>query len=140
MMTYLARDDNGKVGVRGEDNKPVKRTKEEFPWSYDGFVTWLSPSQLDGEEQPHNSIYTDRLRMWDKKKLKKLRLKHFGEESDYWSDFEPKDIEAFLRDWCDDSGLTLEMIMQYCNVATGYPLWCLIFNYGEKNDKEANAS
>ena len=131
MEMYYVQDKDGRVGALGADGEPVKRSKEEYPWSYDGFVIWCSGSP-SSQKGTNHSIYTDRLHMWDKKKLKKLQLKYFGKESDYWSEFEPDKIEDFLQDWCEDPDLKLERIVQYCNLATGYPLWCLGFTPGDE--------
>jgi hypothetical protein len=110
-------------GMIDEFDKPIKKTPSKYPYSYDGYITHRA-----GENKEANgTIYTDRLNMWDHKKCHELKQKHFGNQSDYWSDFSPDQIEAFLRDWCDDQELKLIFVMQYCNVSNGYPLWRLEF-------------
>lgn len=104
---------------RDEHGRPVERTPDKYPYSYDGYVTWRG-----GENSEVNStIYSDRLSQWDYDKCKNLKLKYFGKTGDWWSSFDPKQIEAFLREWCEDPELKLIFIMQYCNASSGYPVW-----------------
>lgn len=110
-------------GYRDEHGKPIKRTPITHPYSYDGFVTY----KVHDDTEANNTIYTDRLLQWDWDKHNELCKKHFGNEGQYWSERSPDKIEAFLRDWCDDPELILVRVMQYCNQATGYPLWRLDF-------------
>lgn len=109
------------VGAVDEYGNPVKRTKAEYPYSYDGFVTWRG-----GENSEITStIYSDRLRMWDKEKreLDGLLEKHFGGTGDYWFNRSPEAIEAFFRDYLKKPELKLILVMEYCNWSNGYPLW-----------------
>jgi hypothetical protein len=103
-----------------EYGKPVERTKEEYPYSYDGFVVWRG-----GENGEANStIYSDLLRRWDKNGvLDTLLKKHFGNTGDYWDNREPGAIEAFLKDYLGKNNLRLIFVMEYCNMSNGYPLW-----------------
>jgi hypothetical protein len=117
---YIVVGEHGPTRV-DEHGNPVERTKEEYPYSYDGFVTWRG-----GENSEANStVYSDRLRLWDrgKGKLDALLEKHFGDSSDHWFDRSPEAVEAFFQDYLNKPGLKLIFIMEYCNQATGYPLW-----------------
>jgi hypothetical protein len=105
-----------------EHGNPVERTKEMYPYSYDGFVIWRT------EGKANDTIYSDRLLQWDFAKHDRLCMKHFGNKGQYWSDRPPEKIEAFLRDWCDNPKLKLIFIMQYCNVSSGFPCWRFDFN------------
>lgn len=102
-----------------ENGNPVERTPQTHPYSYDGFVNWKT------DEKANSCIYTDRLLMWDFDKHDRLCQKHFGNEGQYWNDREPKLIEAFLQDWCDNPDIKLVMVMQHCNLSNGYPVWSL---------------
>jgi hypothetical protein len=108
------------------DSKPIK-TKQSHPYSYDPIVLY------EGNPAPENTepgtIYTDRLLQWDYDKHNALCTKHFGNEGQWWDQREPADIEAFLRDWCNDADLILVKVVEYCNVSTGFPTWQL--NYAK---------
>jgi hypothetical protein len=115
-MNYIA-----KYGLIDRDGAPVKKTKASHPYSYDGFVQWRGGdnSEVTG------SVYTDRLYQFDYKKYNELCIKHFGNEGDYWGNRNPKRIEEFLRDWFEKPELEIVLISEYCNQATGYPVWLL---------------
>lgn len=101
-------------GQFDEFNQPVKRSKFEYPYSYDGFVIWRG-----GENNECNgTIYSDRLLQWDRNKYNELSKKHFGNEAHIWFNRDPEKIEAFLRDWTNDQNLRLILVMEYCNVST----------------------
>lgn len=106
-----------------EFDRPVKRRKQEYPYSYDGFVTYRN-----GENKEINhTIYSDRI-LHDPK-YDKLSLKHFGDEGQMFFNRKPKAIEDFLKDFCDAPNLKLILVMEYCNVSNGYPLWRFDFKY-----------
>ena len=110
-------------GYKDEHGRSIKKTPQTHPYSYDGYV--LHEANTDVEA--NNTIYTDRLSMWDYDKKERLMQKHFAKTGDWWNEYSPDQIEAFLRDWCDDPELKLRRVMQYCNVSSGYPLWRLDF-------------
>lgn len=101
-----------------EYGNPVQRTKYTHPYSYDGFVLWMSkeysPTQAAG------TVYSDRLYEWDYEKAVRLGKQH---EIKRWDNTDPKRIEAFLRDWNENPRLRLVLVMEYCNHASGYPCW-----------------
>lgn len=101
-----------------------RKTKFTHPYSYDPIVQYRASGESNG------TIYTDRLLQWDFEKHDKLCVKHFGNTGQYWDNREPEKIEAFLRDWCDDRGLMLIQVTEYCNQATGYPTWRLDYLKG----------
>jgi hypothetical protein len=102
-----------------EFGEPVKRDKWQYPYSYDGFITWRGGKN----EEVNSTIYSDRLLQWDMKKYDELSKKHFGNAGQIFYDRQPKDIESFLRDWTGDIKLKLIFVMEYCNVSSGFPLW-----------------
>jgi len=108
-----------RVGPFDEHGNTVARTKQSHPYSYDGFVQW----RIEPQQKASSTIYSDRLLQWDFAKHDRLCQKHFGNKGQLWDRREPKLIEAFLRDWCDDKNLTLVMVMEYCNQSSGYPVW-----------------
>jgi len=107
-----------------ENDNPVVRTQEKYPYSYDGFVTYRNGKN----EEVKSTIYSDRLLQWDYNKARNLMMKHFGESGDYWNNRSPQKIESFLKDWTGDKSLKLILIMQYCNASTGYPVWRFDFS------------
>ena len=111
-----------------EFGKPIKRTPFEYPYSYDGFVTYRGGENSEA----NNTIYSDRLLQWDYEKCRKMMKKHFGESGDYWNNRSPKKIESFLKEWCGDKNLKLIFVMEYCNVSNGYPVWRFDFKTTKK--------
>jgi len=110
-----------------EHGNVVSKTKSEYPYTYDGFVTFRG-----GENKEANcAVYTDRLYREDHKKHDELVKKHFGDTGQYWSSRNSEKIEAFLRDWTGDKELKLILVMEYCNVSSGYPLWRFDFKWSK---------
>lgn len=99
--------------------KPVERTKERYPYSYDTFVVWR-----DGpNEECTGSVYSDRMYQWDAEHYeacaKKHNFKNFVSASrkqlnDFMSDYLKKPVQVLF-------------LAEGCNQATGYPLWLLGF-------------
>jgi len=110
-----------------EFDRPVERTKQEHPYSYDGFVTYRNGKN----EEINNDVYSDRLLQWNYNKSRVLMQKYFGESGDYWSGRNPKKIQKFLSEYFDKPNLKLILIMEYCNVSSGYPVWRFGLNDGE---------
>lgn len=103
-----------------EHNNPVKRSKIDFPYSYDGFVIWRGLPQAELT----NTIYSDRIKQHFKfEHLDALCKKHFGECGDSFYSRKPKDIESFLQELYEKPNYKLGLIMEYCNVANGFPVW-----------------
>lgn len=102
-----------------EHGNPVKKTKMDYPYSYDGFVT----HRFGKNEEANHTIYSDRLLQQDYTKTRGLMQKHFGNDGDYYDNRKPKAIESFLKELLGDENLKLIFIMEYCNVSNGYPLW-----------------
>ncbi len=115
-------------GLVNEFGNVISRTPQEYPYSYDGFITY----RASDNDPDAGTIYSDRLWDWDFKRADALCQKHFGDKGQYFSNRSPKKIEAFLRDWCDDPDLKLIFIMQYCNVSSGYPVWRFEFKQTKK--------
>lgn len=108
---------------------PIERTPHSHPYSYDSFVVWKK--HATGGPKGNGSIYSDRLLQWDFPKHDALTTKHFGDRGQYWRERNPKKIEAFLRDWCEDPKLVLLEIVEECNRSNGYPCWAFIFKASE---------
>ncbi len=120
-MNIYTIDSNGfrtEIGGVNEFGKTVERTKSEYPYSYDGFVTYRSGEN----KEVNNTIWSDRLQQWDYDKTDKLKLKHFGDKGDYYDSRSPKKIEAFLSEYLDKE-VKIIFIMEYCNISSGYPVW-----------------
>ena len=106
---------NGPVDEYGNR---VEKTKYTHPYSYDGFVTFRNGKN----EEVNHTVYSDRIVQWDYKKARKLMKKHFGNEGDYYTDRSPDKIESFLKEYFGKE-LKLILVMEYCNVSSGYPVW-----------------
>ena len=62
------------IGNVDEHGNSVIRTKREYPYSYDGFVTWRGGDN----KEANDTIYSDRLLQWDYEKQNRLSEKYFG--------------------------------------------------------------
>jgi len=99
------------------ENYPIK-SKMECPYSY-------SPRILFGDKKKNSqAVYSDRLYQWDYKKYNELCEKHWGNKGQYFDRRSPDTIEKFLSDYMGKK-VSLTMVVEWCNVATGYPLWSL---------------
>jgi hypothetical protein len=107
------------------------KTQTTHPYSYDPFIVWQTEIHEGPKKiEPNDSCYSDRLMEWDFKKHNLLRLKHFGNEAQLtWNQDDPSKTEAFLRDYFNKPDLKLIRIIQYCNLASGYPCWRFDFHY-----------
>jgi len=114
------------TGITNLAGEIVKRTKWEYPYSYDPFLTWKN----NFIKNKSNAVYSDRLMQWDFKKFNKCCKKVWGNEGQYFYNREPEDIEKFLNlYWSKEIKLTT--IEEGCNVSSGYPIW--IFYYEDNN-------
>lgn len=107
------------------DGNPVKRTKEEYPYSYDAYVVW----KKDYRKGKGNAVYSDRLLQWDYDKYNKYSKEVWNNEGQYFNDRRPEDIEKFLSLYFGKN-IKLTVIMEGCNVSNGYPYW--VFFYEDK--------
>lgn len=105
-------------GVDEHDN-PVKRSKMDHPYSYDGFVIWRG---LPQKEMDH-TLYSDHLKRQNHDKWDELCKKYFGKSGDYFSSRTPTAIQSFLRELLGKPNYELGLIMECCNVSNGYPVW-----------------
>lgn len=108
-----------------ENGKPVLQTPITHPYSYDAYVIWGRKTNNSG------SVYSDRLYQWDSQKYNELCRLIWNNESQYFDQRNPSDIQTFLRRYNDNEQIVLTMIMKCCNVSSGYPIW--IFFYRENN-------
>lgn len=110
-------------GIDGYERGPdlyqgrPRRTKRSHPYSYDPFVIWGAENQKD------HAYYTDRMQQWDYTKYERLCQQHFE-----WPSFNPHArphiIETFLSDYLGRK-VTLTCVMEWCNQASGFPLWTM---------------
>ncbi len=110
-----------------EHGNPVSRTKHEYPYSYDGFVT----HRLKSDKKTNCTVYSDRIHCGEKYDI--AAKKNFGNTGQMFFDRKPKDIEQFLRDYYDIPEIELTLVMEYCNVSSGFPLWRFDFYMPRNN-------
>jgi len=115
-------NNHGRVDM---DGKSVERTKEEYPYSYDVYVTWKG----DYNKDKGDCAYSDRLLNWDWDKYNECVMEVWGNKGQIFYNRTPKDIEKFLSLYYDKE-VKLTMIMEGCNVSNGFPYW--IFFFGDK--------
>jgi hypothetical protein len=97
------------------------RTRHQYPYSY-------SPIVIFGDEnEKAHSQYSDRLYEQNYDLTDKLCQKHFGNKGQYFNNRDPEKIEAFLKERLGHPTLKLTMIVEWCNVSNGYPLWSFHF-------------
>ena len=109
--------------------KPVKRTPETDPYSYDAYVTYKSNEFLPSDYW----VYDDRMRQWDWDKYHNAAKEVWPKGSPhYFYGKDPKDINKFLNLYYGKE-VKLTAIMTGCNVSNGYPYW--IFVYRESEEK-----
>jgi hypothetical protein len=104
------------------EGNPVKRTKEDYPYSYDSFVVWKE----NYCKEKSNVVYSDRLLQWDYNKFGECCMEVWGNQGQMFYDRNPKDIEAFLSKYFSKE-IKLTVIMEGCNVSNGYPIWTFIY-------------
>lgn len=104
-------------------------TQMTHPYSYDPFTVWGKRNK-----KCNNSVYTDRMSLWDFNKFEKIGAKVFGNSgSGGWFDAgspngrkgHEKKVEQFLCEYFDDKTIELTRVIQYCNMSTGFPTWRL---------------
>jgi hypothetical protein len=101
---------------------PVKKTREEYPYSYDAYVIW----KKDYKEGKGNVVYSDRLMQWDFGKYNACCKRVWNDERQYFDDRQPEDIEMFLSLYFEKT-IKLTAIMKGCNVSNGYPYWVFFY-------------
>ena len=116
-----------RISPIGLDRKPVERTKEEYPYSYDTFIVWQR-EDID-KITSIKTVYSDRLFEWDIIKYNRCSTIAFGDTSQYFNNRSKESIENFLNLYL---GIQLELvaIAEGCNHCSGYPFW--VFEYIEK--------
>lgn len=125
MRSYI--DYYGDCGYYDLEGNPIERTKDEYPYSYDAFVTYKSNYDKTNK---YNTVYSDRLYQWDYEKYNNYCMEIWGDRGQYFYNRTHGDIEKFLGLYFDKE-IVLNVIMEGCNVASGYPYWVFIFNYKE---------
>jgi hypothetical protein len=109
---------------------PVKKTKDEYPYSYDLFLQWVKSGIYIKSEKGCHAVYSDRLFQWDNKKYDRCCKEVWNNQGQYFNCREASDIEKFLRLYYDDPKLELVKIGEGCNVSTGYPYWVFWYKSG----------
>jgi hypothetical protein len=107
------------------ESNPVKRTKEEYPYSYSNHLQWVKDADICYiTEMPKDvlTVYSDRLWSWDHKKYDECCEMVWGNIGQYFHAREPERIEKFLSLYFN-CAIELLKIGEECNQSSGYPLW-----------------
>lgn len=103
----------------GIDGRPVERTKEQYPYSYDMFVVWR-----DGpNEDCTGSVYSDRMVQWDSNLYEECRKKH---DLKNYVGATRQQLNGFMSDYLKKPVQVL-FLAEGCNQSNGYPVWLLGF-------------
>lgn len=105
------------------DGNPVRRTKREYPYSYDCFITFR---REEGSHKKASAVYSNRMWEWDNKKFD-TAMKESGGRGQRFDQMDASVIQKFLRLYYGDDGLVLEAVGEGANQATGYPYWVFWF-------------
>lgn len=122
----------GKTYTRYKDlyGNPVKRTPEDFPYSFDEYVQYKARDFNPYDDSKYSGVYSDRMFGWDHDKYcEACRIAFDNSCVQYFDRRDPKDIEYFLSVYFDKP-IYLKAVLKGCNQATGYPYW--VFLYTEK--------
>ncbi len=106
----------------------IVKDRYSHPYSYDPFLIYFNNK---ADKEVTDTIYTDRLLMWDYEKHNLLCEKHFGNKGQLWENRGYKKIESFLSDWTGKK-IVLVANIQYVNLSNGYPLWRLDYYEDKK--------
>lgn len=114
----------------GLDGKPVERTPDQWPYSYDEYVTYKSENYRPDD----HAVYSDRMMDWSLSKFTRCVAKIWPKtpQSQMFHDKKPKDVERFLREYLEKN-VVLTAILQGCSQANGFPYW--VFLYHGKEEK-----
>lgn len=113
-----------RIGEVDEYDIPVRKTKKEYPYGYDGFVV----HRVGNNSEANETVYSDRLWQWDHSKYNKSVEKVFGDHRQMFYQATSDELERMLREYFDNPKLKLILVMEYCNVSNGYPVWRFDYN------------
>lgn len=105
------------------DGNLCHRTPASHPYSYDPFVVWTANAPPE-----NSSVYTDRLRSQRPDEYKALAKELFPNLGDYWSEYPPIGVQAFLRRLLDCQELEVCRLIEHCNWSNGYPCWQILYH------------
>lgn len=125
-LFHIGLDGRPIMGLIGIDGKPIERTPESHPYSYDAFFEYMAPDYKESDSM----VYHDRMMQWDGKAFRNAVASVWPDkaESQMFYGKIPEDVEKFLCLYFGKS-VRLTGILRGCNVSNGYPYW--IFCYKE---------
>lgn len=110
----------------------VERTPYTHPYNFDQHVIWKS-EDFD-KTKVYSAEYSDRMLEWNREKFARCTQEVFKNQSQYFDNRKPKDIEKFLIKYFEHN-LKLVAIEKCCNFSTGYPIWIFYFEDLSNNNK-----
>lgn len=123
MFGYDA-DGYGSVMYLGLSGKPVKRTPQTHPYSYDEFVVFKS-KRFDPMDC---MVYHDRMLQWNRAAFSKAVREVWPDKphGQMFNGRKPEDINKFLNLYFGKE-VELTAVLQGCNIGNGFPYW--VFAY-----------
>jgi len=115
-------------GACDRNGNPVRKTKEEWPYSYSEHVLW-------GGYKPETGDYSDRLEQWDYGKFNRLWKEHCDCR---WSQVQQDALQKFMRDYHSDPELRVTCLVEGCNPSSGYPYWIVYYHRGAEFIRKTN--
>jgi hypothetical protein len=119
-----------KVPVRRNTDihgKPVHRTPEEYPYSYDHIAVFKTTAFKDTTD----TVYSDRMWQWSPEKFEACHVRAFDKGGQFFDSRKPEKVEKFLQYYF---GINLDLtgIEEGCNFGNGNPYWVFYFKRNEE--------
>lgn len=108
------------VNLNGD---PVRKTPFSHPYNYDEYVIW---KDQNFNIEKSLATYSDRLFQRNYEKYNKCCQEVFQNQSQYFNDRDPKEIEKFLIMYFEKE-IKLTAIVQGCNQSNGFPYWVFFY-------------
>ena len=108
--------------VDGHIHHVPPRTKYTHPYSYDAITLF------NNGDTATSSVYSDRMAQWDYEKFRKA-MEEQGELGYDWHDGEK--VTKMCQTYFDNPTLQVVKVVELCNVATGYPVWHIMYTTKE---------
>ncbi|MFS1429230.1 hypothetical protein LMH73_019290 [Vibrio splendidus] len=109
-------------GLNAFTHKPIQRTKQSHPYSYEPFETF------NNGRKSSSSVWSDRIRQQNPKKFNKSCNEVWGNDGHDFDTRQPDEIERFLQVLFDNNDIKLNCIVETCDHSSGISLWHFSFS------------